>query len=271
MNSRDQSDAIWISRRSPESKYVAQGGIGSKSFSAGGFRGQSSFDFGTSNINNINSSSPNPRLGFGRSMSVNSEGASTASSSNSPPYSPIDIGSRKGAFDGGVHPGGGGGGGRFRTSSFSAGYGPSYGAADNSYDPYLIHSPLSTSAPGKHNDQRTFRRSNSISVGALEHSHHNSGGMNNSAHKKSLGQPPLGPIDEYTKMASFGDVFKRSMDHLFSSPKIQAVGGRFGGSGAGAGLGNGSGSPKLAAMSSIKEKKQMKDQVVSMLCESAIR
>lgn len=248
MNSRDQSDAIWISRQQ-EPKLS---GVGSKSFSSGGYlRGQSSFDFGTSN------KVENPRFGFARSMSVNSEGASTTSSSStnaSPPISPIDINNRKGGHFGTP---GGVGGGRFRTSSFSAGYGPSYGndsslSGFDTSDPYLIHSPLSTSAPGQADARGAFKRSNSISVGALEHSHgrKTSSGL-------SGGQPPLGPIEEYHKMATFGDAFKRSMDHIFSAPKIQAVGPRFG-----------SGSANSPA---IKEKKQMKDHVVSMLCESAIR
>lgn len=250
MNSRDQSDAIWIRQ---QSESATGKGIGSKSFSSGGFRGQSSFDFGSSN------KTENPRFGFARSMSVNSEGASTVSSNStnaSPPYSPIDNNNRKGGTGSGI-----GSGGRFRTSSFSAGYGASLGN-DNSLssfdtsDPYLIHSPLSTSAPGNGPDSRLFRRSNSISVGALEHSHSNN--YQRKASSALGGQPPLGPIDEYHKMATLGDAFKRSMDHLFGSPKVQAVGGRFGsGSGANA--------------SSMKEKKQMKDQVVSMLCESAIR
>lgn len=268
MNSRDQSDAIWIRQQESSGKQFPSS-IGSKSFSSGGFRGQSSFDFGTANNNNSKVDSiGNPRFGFARSMSVNSEGASTVSSSStnaSPPYSPIDS-NRKGANFGGGLGGGGVGGGRYRTSSFSAGYGPSYGndslSGSDTSDPYLIHSPLSTSAPGRNADPRGFRRSNSISVGALEHSH-NSGSFGNQRKASSAlgGQPPLGPIEEYHKMATFGDAFKRSIDTIFSTPK-NIQGGRFGGVGS---------SSAAAAASSNKEKKQMKDHVVSMLCESAIR
>jgi len=147
------------------------------------------------------------------------------------------------------------GAGRSRTSSFSSGYGPSYGHdADSELekDPYLIHSPLSNSAPG-------FRRSNSISVGALEHGHYSPAGSKyDPGYDRNVGR--LGPIEEISKMHHFGDSIKRSMGALFSVPKMMPPK-------TASALNGGNG----VMADQRKKDRAMQDRVVSMLCESAIR
>lgn len=234
-----------------------------------------SFDFGPGSPGGAGLVGPGAagRLGFGRSMSVNSEGASTqdSASSSSPPYSPVDAmlsssfkaGSKALNIPQDPRGGSGGGGGRFRTSSFSSGYGPNDRDSNNSNysyqdpDSYLIHSPLSTSAPGM------FRRSNSISVGALEYQNskysnqdQGYGSYKNGGVGGGAGRGQLGPIDEMSKIGHFGDAFKKSLGSLFSSPSKNLP-------------------PKSASPSKDqggpRKQGQMKDRVVSMLCESAIR
>ncbi|KAI2802649.1 hypothetical protein RDWZM_010014 [Blomia tropicalis] len=194
------------------------------------------------------SSSFQSRFGFGRSMSVNSEGSSTVSST-SPPYSPIDNrfnGSRSNEQSSG----------RNRTSSFSGSYGTtSYDhynqsfdspfSSCNSNDPFC--SPLSSSAPGP-----MFRRSNSISIGAMEHGKRLGGGAG------GVGGNNLGPIEEMSRINSFGDAFKRSVGQLFNAPKMPP---------------QSCSPPSKMTHSSKAEKKngQMTDRVVSLLCENAIR
>ena len=189
---------------------------------------------------------------FGRSLSVNSESSSSSYSSSSyspPPFSSIDKFSTSKAMNIPF-----GGGGRLRTSSFSGGYDryQKQEQKDSKFDTFDDF--LSNSAPGG-----SFRRSNSISVGAMDHSY-----GNHLSSPFSTSPRNLGPIDEIGRMYDhFGDAFKKSMGQLFNAPKISPASST---SNYGSKYNN-----KNSYELNQKKKTRMTDQVVSMLCEGAVR